>query len=407
MKNMNKKKYLVTREALMNEAEELINAGKTEEADKKMEEVKDLDNKWDEIAKAQANYNALNNELKGIKIDNLAGETGLNGTVVDSTHTVDNNEPSYEDVFSKVALKRDLTNDEIAVFNKFNPENVYTHTTTNTEIAIPETVVGGIESTMKELHPILADVRSTRIKGTVKYVKHTGINQGDADYYDEETPTADEENVFGELVLGGKELSKAVTVSWKLQAMAVEDFVPFLQRELGERMSYAKANAFVRGAGDAKYPQGIITALEAQTDTPQVVEFADALTYEDLTSARGKIKSMHSAGAKIYANNTTIWNTLATLKDAQGRPLFIPDVTAGGVGRIFGIPVMEEDAMNENEILLANMASGYKENIQETMVLTTEQHAKARKTDFVGYEVHDAGVNDETAFALIRPLIQA
>lgn len=115
-----------------------------------------------------------------------------------------------------------------------NPENVYTHNTTNTEIVIPETVIGGIIDTMKELHPILADVVPTRIKGTVKYVKRTGIPAGDADYYDEATPTADEENKFGELTLNGKELSKAVTVTWKLQAMAVADFIPSSKGNLGK-----------------------------------------------------------------------------------------------------------------------------------------------------------------------------
>lgn len=397
---MDKEKYLELRSKLITEAEALIEENKFEESANKREEIEKLDGNFETASKEQANLSALVNDAPSVSLEkNNVKTEGANQ--VDKIEKTMNN-VSYEDVFAKVALDRELNTDEIEVFNKMNPENVYTHSTTNTEIVIPETVVGGIESTMKELHPILADVRSTRIKGTVKYIKHTGIEAGDADYYDEDTPTADEENTFGELVLGGKELSKAVTVTWKLQAMAVSDFVPFLQRELGERMAYAKANAFVRGAGDAKYPQGVITALEAQDGTPQIVESASDLTYVDLTSARGKIKSSHSNGAKIYANNSTVWNTLANLVDGEGRPLFIPDVAAGGVGRIFGLVVAEEDAMNEGEILIGNMANGYKENIQESMTLTTEQHAKARKTDFVGYEVHDAGVSDESAFALIR-----
>ena len=47
------------------------------------------------------------------------------------------------------------------------------------------------------------------------------------------------------------------------------------------------------------------------------------------------------------------------------------------------------------------MAAGYKENISEDMKLVTENHAKARTTDFVGYEVHDGGVIDEKAFAYL------
>lgn len=397
---MNKEKYLETRAALLDEAQNLINEGKIEEAATKRKEIEKLDADFEEASKEQANLDALNTEDE--KVTDMKNLSVSEGGLKAVEKLEKNNVVNYEEVFAKVALQRDLNEDEINLFNQMNPENVYTHNTTNTEIVIPETVIGGIIDTMQELHPILADVAPTRIKGTVKYVKRTGIPTGDADYYDEATVVDDEENKWGELTLNGKELSKAVTVTWKLQAMAIADFIPFIQRELGERMGAAKAKAFVKGKGDAKYPQGVVTAIEAEASTPQKVSYkADGLTYKDITAAMAKIKSGYVSGAKIYANNATVWGSLANLLDGQGRPLFIPDVTVGGVGRIFGIPVMEEDAMGDGEILIGNMAAGYKENISEDMKLVTENHAKARTTDFVGYEVHDAGVIDEKAFAYL------
>jgi HK97 family phage major capsid protein len=397
---MNKEKYLEMRAAMLEEAQNLINQGKIEEASEKRKEIEKLDVDFEEASKEQANLDALNKEDE--KVTDMKDLSVNEGGLKTVENIKEQNKVNYEEVFAKVALQRDLSEEEINLFNEMNPENVYTHNTTNTEILIPETVIGGIIDTMKELHPILADVVATRIKGTVKYVKRTGIPAGDADYYDEATPTADEENKFGELTLNGKELSKAVTVTWKLQAMAVSDFIPFITRELGERMGAAKARAFVKGKGDAKYPQGVVTAIEAEASTPQKVSYkADGLTYKDLTTAMSKIKSGYTSGAKVYANNTTVWGTLANVMDEKGHPLFIPDVSAGGVGRIFGIIVKEEDAMGDGEILIGNMAAGYKENISEDMKLVTENHAKARTTDFVGYEVHDGGVIDEKAFAYL------
>lgn len=397
---MNKEKYLEMRAAMLDEAQNLINEGKIEEAATKRAEIEKLDADFEEASKEQANLNALNNDDE--KVSDMKNLSVNEGGLKAVEKLEKNNVVNYEEVFAKVALQRDLNEDEINLFNEMNPENVYTHNTTNTEVVIPETVVGGITDTMQELHPILADVVPTKIKGIVKYAKRTAIPAGDADYYDEATVTEDEENKFGELTLNGKELSKSVTVTWKLQAMAIADFIPFIQRELGERMGVAKAKAFVKGKGDAKYPQGVVTAIEAEASTPQKVSYkADGLTYKDITAAMAKIKSKYVSGAKIYANNTTVWNTLANILDGQNRPLFVPDVTTGGVGRIFGMPVMEEDAMGDGEILIGNMAAGYKENISEDMKLVTENHAKARKTDFVGYEVHDGGVIDERAFAYL------
>lgn len=395
---MNKEKYLETRAAMLEEAQNLINEGKIEEAAAKRAEIEKLDADFEEASKEQANLDALNKEKE--EVTDMKNMSVSEGGLKEVAKLENKNTVNYEEVFAKVALQRDLSDEEVNVFNQMNPENVYTHDTTNTEIVIPETVVGGIIDEMKELHPILADVNTTNIKGQVKYVKRTGIPAGDADYYDEATVTADEENKFGELILNGKELAKAVTVSWKLQAMATSDFIPFIQRELAERMSAAKARAFVRGKDTKKYPQGVITAIEAEESTPQKVAYkADGLTYKDITAAMAKIKSGYMSGSKIYANNATIWGTLANILDGQNRPLFAPDVTAGGVGRIFGLPVVEEDAMNDGEILIGNMSAGYKENVSEPMKLVTDQHAKPRKTDFVGYEVHDGGVIDEKAFA--------
>lgn len=57
---MNKKQYEEKRNSLMNEAQALINEGKTEEAQAKMDEVRTLDETWDAIAQAQADFNAMN-----------------------------------------------------------------------------------------------------------------------------------------------------------------------------------------------------------------------------------------------------------------------------------------------------------------------------------------------------------
>lgn len=398
---MNRKKYLALRAQLLGEAQELLNAGKLDELKAKKAEIEKLDADFEASTKEQANLEALKDKTSADELSNFSVDP-QNARPVGSIAPQEA-EISYEEVFSKVALKHPLNAAEIEVFNRFNPENVYTHTTENTEIMIPKTVVAGITDTMKQLHPILADARSTHIKGVVKYVKHTAVAAGDAAFYDEATKVADEENKFGELTLGAKELAKAVTVSWKLQAMAVEEFIPFLQAELGRRMGYVKAHAYVNGKGDAKEPQGVVTAIKAEASTPQKVEYkaATGLTYDDLTKAMAKLRSMYVSGAKIYANNQTVWMTLAAIKDNDGRPMFVPDVTSAGVGRIFGLPVMEEDAMKDGEILIANMAEGYKDNVQEGMKMVTEQHAKERVTDFVGYEVYDGAVFDTKAFAYL------
>jgi HK97 family phage major capsid protein len=408
---LNKEQYQKQREELMNEASELINNGKFEESEAKMNDVKDLDNRWEDAKKAQASLNALKDEGKALNLENKS-------VYVEGGTQVDNLQPSnvlddkavYENAWAKNMMGKSLADNEREVFDKINKEfdNAYTHDTGNTGILIPETVAAGIWSRAEELYPLYADAKKYAVRGKLTLKKHVSINAGDAAWYDEATPVADEQNTFGELNLDGHELAKSVTVSWKLKAMAVQDFIPYIVNELGERVGVALGNAAAKGSGVGQ-PRGVETALLAEVGTPQVVSYdpdnattPDPLAYEDMTAAIGKIHSSYLAGSAIYANNATIWNQLANLKDDMGRPLFIPDVTSGGVGRMFGMVVKPDAAITGGSILIGNAAKGLVFNQNEPFSVVTEDHAKARTTDYVAYAIVDGDVLDEKAFSLIR-----
>ena len=415
---MNKKKYQEKRQNLINEAEQLINDGKTEEANAKMEEVKELDNKWEEITKAQANLNALNDNTK---ITDITAQS-LNVKGTKEVDTIQkpvpvNDDKMYETAWAKTMQGKKLDANEQAVFDKVNAEfqNAYTHDTGNTPTLIPQTVVAGIWKRAEEMYPLLADVKKYNVKGTLVINKHTAIAEGDAAWYDEDTATADEKNTFGQLTLTGCELAKAITVTWKLRSMATEDFIPYIKNELGERVGVALGTAIAQGKGKPgdgetfkPEPLGIETALLAEDNTPQVITYnpdastPDPLAYEDFTAAIGKIHSSYLAGTAIYANNTTIWEQLANLKDSTGRPLFIPDLTSGGVGRMWGFMVKTDAGVSNDTVIIGNPNKGYVLNTNEPMSLATEEHVKTRTVDYAAYTIVDGGLLDTKAFALIK-----
>lgn len=72
---MNKKQYEKMRNELFMTAQNLINEGKVDEANAKMEEIKELDEKWDAIAQAQANLRAMNNAPNPVNVFGNTGET--------------------------------------------------------------------------------------------------------------------------------------------------------------------------------------------------------------------------------------------------------------------------------------------------------------------------------------------
>lgn len=415
---MNKEKYLEQRNALLKEIENLIEEGKTEDADAKMKEVEALDEKWENVKKANANLTALKGSAKVTDIENKSVDAG-GGKVIDTIQkpvAVDEDK-LYETAWAKVMQNKKLDESEQAVFDKVNAEfqNAYTHDTGNTPTLIPQTVVAGIWKRAEEMYPLLADVKKYNVKGTLVINKHTAIAEGDAAWYDEATATADEKNTFGQLILSGCELAKAITVTWKLRSMATEEFIPYIKNELGERVGVALGTAIAQGKGKPgdgetfkPEPLGIETALEAEDDTPQVVTYnpaanpADPMDYEKITQAIGKIHSSYLSGCAIYANNATIWNQLANITDTTGRPIFIPDATSGGVGRMFGMVVKADAGVSNDKVIIGNPNKGYVMNTNEPMSLATEEHVKARTVDYAAYTIVDGGLLDTKAFALIK-----
>ena len=416
---MFKEKYLKQRNALLKDIENLIAEGKTEDADAKMKEVEALDEKWENTKKASANLTALKGSAKVTDIENRSVDIG-DAKAIDTIQkpVPVNDDKMYETAWAKTMQGKKLDANEQAVFNKVNAEfqNAYTHDTGNTPTLIPQTVVAGIWKRAEEMYPLLADVKKYNVRGTLIINKHTAIAEGDAAWYDEATATADEKNTFGQLTLTGCELAKAITVTWKLRSMATEEFIPYIKNELGERVGVALGTAIAQGKGKPgegqtsfkPEPLGIETALLAEDNTPQVITYnpdastPDPLAYEDFTAAIGKIHSSYLAGTAIYANNTTIWEQLANLKDSTGRPLFIPDLTSGGVGRMWGFVVKTDAGVSNDTVIIGNPNKGYVLNTNEPMSLATEEHVKTRTVDYAAYTIVDGGLLDTKAFALIK-----
>lgn len=395
----------------MTEAENLISEGKIKEAEATMKKIEELDTTFEDSAKAQANLNALRGNAVVTNIANKSthvnpvaklGNTGKDPVAKDDKEL-------YNVAFMKTLMGTTLNADESDVFNSVNDKfRNSTQTTEQHQVLIPEKIVEGIWKEIGELHPILGDIAATRVKGELTFILED-TKGTDAEWVDENTESTDSDVKFGTLTLTGCELVKSIRVSWKMKKMSMDSFMQYIITHLAEKMAGTLAYGVVRGKGkpgdgdDWKaQPRGIITALEAESSTPQIISATGSFTYQNLTKLMSSIKSGYSTGAVIYANNDTIWNELANITDANGRPLFVLDVTSGGVGRILGKVVKEEDAMKNGEILLSNVARGYKMNINENITLYQDDHVKARATDYMSYAIVDGDVLTTKAFALLK-----
>ncbi|MDB2049595.1 phage major capsid protein [Clostridium perfringens] len=417
---MTKEQIQAKMKELMAEAQNCIAEGKGAEAQAKADEIQNLKNDMNDLIQAEANLNALNNIVNVVPTNSVPPTTTT--APVNVLNTIDpldmnpienvvagqltkEQEDLYVNAWAKDMLNKPLTDAENSIFDA---QNSFTHTTENTGILIPETVAAGIWKEVENQYPLWADVFKTGIKGNIKVLMSESST--DAKWYDEATGTEDGTEKFAEVMLTGCELARSVTVSWKLREMSIKEFIPFIQSQLAERIGAALGYAVAVGKGKPgesqqhkPEPRGIITALKAESETPRIIEYSKEtpLAYEMCTKAMSLIKSAYKQGAYIYADNTTIWNELANMVDKMGRPYFVPDPTSGGVGRILGLTVKEDDSLGEGNILFGNANKGYHANINKQIMLDSEDRKKKRETDYLAYGIVDGDVRTLNAFALI------
>ena len=408
MKFKDKLDYQNQRQVLMNEVQALLNDGKLEDAENKMKEVETMDNAWEDQAKDLANKAALEDRFKALDIANKSKNLpgGLAGEVANMGQEVDI-ENEYVNAWAKAIMGKGntMTAEEK---NAFNLNNAALSTESH-GILIPNTVVEGIWEKIGETYPLWEDVSKTYVKGTLEMIKE---DDGDeASWYDEATPIAEGEETFAKFTLSGCELARDITVTWKLKEMAIKDFIPYIQRKLAKKIGKALAYGVAQGKGKPgasdsfkPEPKGIITALTAESGTPRIVTYSDSdpMSYKKLTGVMALIKSGYAKGMAIYANNSTIWNELANVLDQNGKPYFVTDPVAGGVGRLFGKVVKEDDSIPEGGLLFANAGDGYLVNFNKQITLDQEDHKKPRTTDYIAYGIVDGDVVTTDAFVYLK-----
>ena len=392
---MTREQYLAQRKKLVDEAQQFITDGKTDEAQAKMDEITKLDADFEKDAQIQANFNALNMEPKFAAPVTVQEAFGGNKEAKQDWES-----EAYKTAWAKHMKGEKLTAEEDNVFKMVN--EAFTHTTGNTAIIIPKTVAKGIWEEAEKVYPYYADVTKTYVDGVLTLIQEK--ESSEAGWYDEETETEDGKETFKEITLSGCELSRNINVSWKLREMAIEEFIPYIQKKLGKKMGAAAGYGATHGTGanaasGKPEPMGVVTALLEQKGKPQVVAYSGQITYDNIVAVRAKLKYNPS----IYANNETIWNQLARVKDNNGRPLFIPDVTGSGQFRILGMVVKEDDSMKDGEVLFSDAKEGYHMNINKETTITTEEHSKKRNTDYCAYAIMDGNVITFKAHALLIP----
>ncbi|MEE1070049.1 MAG: phage major capsid protein [Paludibacteraceae bacterium] len=137
--------------------------------------------------------------------------------------------------------------------------------------------------------------------------------------------------------------------------------------------------------------KSIVSTVKSATATA-----SNAITYADILNLKAKVKAPYNQiGRASFVMASSTKDALIGLVDKNGRPLYIESMSAGVPDKLFGYPVVIDDAMPEiaaqaNVMLFGDMKA-YKARIVRGIEVATYDESKYREQGCVGMQAFVTG----------------
>lgn len=371
---MNLKSYKERRDALLEEAQNLIDDGNLEAAAEKKTEIESLDNDFEKQKAAKESLNALKDSVQIPDI--VDTKSALDNTLKRKDIGVGSD--AYRNAFFKHLLGQD---DQMTQLEN----EAFTHTTTTTSAPLPTTMLNTIWDLVTGQHAIMGDITIYRTGTILEVVKHTEVSQGKAKKVTEATANDDEQNTMVKVTLSGNDFSKHVNVSYAEAKMSIDALESYLTNEIASGLGEAMAeDAIQMISGSINFANKITTATSGE------------VTYSELAGAFGKLKRVGTCVA--YMTRATLYNRLVAMTDGTGRPIFQPSLQTGAAGTLLGATIKIEDAVADDVILIGDPRRVTYNMVQDIMV-ETDKDIKSHVYTYSGYARGQGALIDDLSFA--------
>lgn len=298
---MNRKEYERKRNELYAEAQNMINEGKIEEANAKMDEIKNLDDAFEAAAKAQANLEAMNSVPNGI--------TGY----AEDEHTDMQPEDIYNSVEYRTAFMNFMNGKPMPV--KFSNEAGPAKTSGNQAVISP-VVVQRIMERMEAIGMILPLVTQTSFapgavvpKSAVKPIA-TWVAEGKGS--DVQGKTTDK------ISINGNKLRCEISLTLEAAVMSLELFETLFVKQVADAMVKALENSMLNGTGSGM-PKGILKETAPEGQNIDIAK-TKSLDYATLTKAEGMLPLAYETGAVWLMTKKTFMEFVGMV-DSNGQPI--------------------------------------------------------------------------------------
>ena len=222
---------------------------------------------------------------------------------------------------------------------------------------VPETMLTRIVTRMKAFGGVAneAEILPTATGETLRFPNNDDTaNKAVIVGENAEPTTGGADLTFGEVVVGAHTYTTSgvgqepISVTFQLLQDSSQDIAAYVADRVAERFARGQADHWVKGTG-TNQPHGLIT-----NTTTESTFTAATIDKDELIAALHDVDPAYRASAVWIFNDATL-EAIRKLEDAQGRPLWTPQASAGLEGSIGGTLLGHRVVIDQS---FANYADG-------------------------------------------------
>ena len=373
--------YKTQRKEIINAAEKLLNEGDIESSNKKMEEVTKLDQTFEAFKKAQANLNALNEskEIKGL----TSGVSGKAEKMEEKLVDFGVATPEYRVAFFKKLQGKELTDME--------------NTAVSASSVIPTTTLNKIVEKLEQTSVLYRYITVLNIPNNVNIPTEDAT--ADASWIGMSSASTDSADSTSYVGLAAYKLIKTVEIDADVQAMSIDAFESYVINKLVKKMSRAIENAILNGT-NVNQPKGILLETFSTASNLVTLTSTENISWDKTVDFISMLGSEYAQNAVMIMNRKTLYQGFGKVKaSTSGVPLFLNNATDGFAGKIIGYPVIPDDLLADDEVLLGDL-SAYNWNWAKPIEIGSDSSVGYRKgsTVYRAMALADGELVDKAAF---------
>ncbi|OGO90337.1 MAG: hypothetical protein A2Y17_12270 [Clostridiales bacterium GWF2_38_85] len=375
------KKRMLEIQARKAEIRKTLETDTSADLDALEKELRTLDTEFADLERRTAIAAGLNSgTLDGNLLENPLNNPQARGVVFTRENVLASKE--YRSAWAKTLMCLPLDETEQRALNTALTTTSSTYTAATADVNgvnngglfIPEEVNNALMQAISLVSPLFRDAAKTAVPGIIKFpYRKSGSG---AKKPTEGTANGDGAIEWGELVLGNTEISETIRVTWKLEAMAVNDFIGYITSELVEQVQDTAVTDLIYGTGVNEMTGVTEDAIDGTYTGTALDGIGHALT---LLPKKQKI------GAKIYVAQNIV-EEISFSKDATGNYIFTP-INGMGVKSVATYSVEVDPYLDDGDFVIGNMGRYYRLNISEPLSVTKDISGKNRINDYTGYTI--------------------